>query len=531
MALRTDALTSLAVSEETTMNPAPSNRREFLKTAAVASAAALTHTQIQAAQNQNDPDLLSVDPKPLFDLSPYLYMQFMEPLGVTDSSVDAAWDFIHDRWRPDVVEITRTLAPTLMRWGGCFCSYYRWREAVGPQNQRKPMLNLLWGGIYNNQVGTHEVLDFCRQVKADPLLVVNFESDGRPQWAVSPKGGDIRSGNAQEAREWVAYCNEPSNPERIAHGRKDPYAVKLWQIGNETSYDGTFTADTAAAKTVEFAKAMRQADPHIQLIAWGEGDWAARMCEIAGEHIQFIAFHNGFGPGGDDSPLRGIEYRKDPNRTWEYLLRAKGQHAAKLRDMRDRVKKYGKPLALTECHFGLPGRNRNEVLSTWAAGVAYATVLNLHERNGDVLKIATLADFCGTRWQNNAVMIPVPGGQSFLMPVAMVMSLYRRHTGEKAVAVTRAPDNLDTVASRSGQKIFLHVVNTNRTRSAQARFAVDGMQIASGRVFSFALEPEFEVFEHRPEHTIPRETDVQPGRPWVFPPASVNAVELTVTPA
>ena len=34
-----------------------------------------------------------VDPEPRFELSPYLYMQFMEPLGTTDGSVAAAWDF------------------------------------------------------------------------------------------------------------------------------------------------------------------------------------------------------------------------------------------------------------------------------------------------------------------------------------------------------------------------------------------------------------------------------------------------------
>jgi alpha-N-arabinofuranosidase len=505
------------------------NRRDLLKAAGVASAAATSGLGVPAvAREDKERDLLAVDPKPLFELSPYLYMQFMEPLGVTDSSVDAAWDFIADRWRPDVVEITKTLAPTLMRWGGCFASYYRWREAVGSQSRRKPMHNLLWGGIYNNQVGTHEFVDLCRQVGADPLIVVNFESDGHPDWAVSPKGGDIRSGNAQEAAEWVAYCNDPDNAERIGHGRKEPYGVKLWQIGNETSYGGEFTAQTAAAKMVTFAKAMRKADPGIELIAWGEGDWVGPVCEAAGEYIQYIAYHNGFGPGGEGSPLHGIEYRKDPDLTWEYLLRARQQQEGKIRDMRERVKKYGKPLAMTECHFGLPGRNRNEVLSTWAAGVANATVMNVHERNGDVLKVATLADFCGTRWENNAVMIPVPGGRSYLMPVAMVMSLYRKHTGKQAVKVTGAPDGLDAVASRSGDKVFLHVVNTNRTRSVQARFAVAGAKVSSGRAFWFALQPEFEIFEHRPEHTIPQEKAIEPEQAWVFPPASVSAVELSV---
>lgn len=506
------------------------NRRRFLKTLSLASAAATAPGRriLSVESASAERNLLSIDPKPRFELSPYLYMQFMEPLGVTDASVDAAWDFINDRWRGDVVEITKVLAPTLIRWGGCFISYYRWKEGVGPMNQRKPMLNLLWGGIYNNQVGTHELVDFCRQVGADPLIVVNLESDGRKHWAVSPKDGGRRAGNAKEAREWVDYCNNPENPARIEHGHREPYGVKMWQIGNETSYGNGFDVETAAVKTLEFARAMRKADPNIQLTGWGDGDWAPRMCEVAGEELQYIAFHHGFGPGGEDSPLRGADYRKDPDRTWEYLFRAPKLQEGKIKDMRERVKKYGIPLVLTECHFFLPGRNRNEVLSTWAAGVAYAATLNVHERNGDVLKVATLADFCGTRWQNNAVMIPVPRGRPFLMPVAMSMRLYRKHTGTKALDVTGFPDGLDVVASRTGNRVFLHVVNTNRTRAVKARFKVNGMKIQAGRVFWFALDPEFEIFEYRPECTHPQQIDLQPGQEWVFPGASVSAVELDV---
>ena len=199
--------------------------------------------------------------------------------------------------------------------------------------------------------------------------------------------------------------------------------------------------------------------------------------------------------------------------------------------MREQVAKYRIPLALTECHFVLPGRNRCEVLSTWAAGVANACTLNVHERNGDVLKIATLADFCGTRWQNNAVMIPVPGGKSFLMPVAMVMSLYRRHTGTQAVDISGVPDGLDATASRTGDRVFLHVVNTRRDRSIKANFAIRGRHLSSGRVFWFAFEPEFEIFEYSPEHTFPHERALDQRWAWTFPAASVSAVELTAEPA
>ena len=112
-----------------------STRRQFIKVIGVGAAALVLPSVYSAETNP----ALIVDPEPRFDLSPYLYMQFMEPLGTTDGSVAAAWDFKKDRWRQDVIEITKELAPTLMRWGGCFCSYYRWKEGVGPRNQRPPM--------------------------------------------------------------------------------------------------------------------------------------------------------------------------------------------------------------------------------------------------------------------------------------------------------------------------------------------------------------------------------------------------------
>lgn len=511
----------------TTSDRKSTTRRDFIK---VLGAGAATCLVGPALADEGQPAIV-VDPRPKFELSPYLYMQFMEPLGVTDSSVDAAWDFTRDCWREDVIEVTKELAPTLLRWGGCFCSYYRWKEGVGPLDRRPPMVNLLWGGIYNNQVGTHEFVDFCRRTGADPLLVVNFEADGRAYWARSPKG-DIRSGDAIEAGEWVAYCNDPANELRRKHGAQERYGVRLWQIGNETSYepDG-FSVETAAKKTVEFARAMRKADPTIQIIGWGDTGWAERMAEIAGEHLQYLAFHNGFGPGGEDSPLRGTEYRKDPACTWEHLMRTCQEQERRIADMRSQVAKSRIPLAMTECHYTLPGRNRCDVLSTWAAGVANARILNVHERNGDVLKIATLADFCGTRWQVNAIMIPVPGGDSYMMPVALVMALYRHHSGRQAVAVTKSPEGLDVTASRTGDRVYLHVVNTNRTRSIAARMTIDGLSIQSGQVFELAADPEFEVIQTQANEIKPVRKDMPPNGPWTFPAASVSAVELDAKPA
>jgi alpha-L-arabinofuranosidase len=206
-------------------------------------------------------------------------------------------------------------------------------------------------------------------------------------------------------------------------------------------------------------------------------------------------------------------------------------HEEKIKWMREQVADYPIPLAMTECHFALPGRNRCEVLSTWAAGVANARMLNVHERHGDRLKIATLADFCGTRWQVNAVMIPVPGGKSYMMPVALVMSLYRHHTGDKAVDVSLVPTDLDVTASRSGERIYLHVVNTSRDHSASADLRVDGMKIVSGQIIELAADPEFEVIETQSDEIAPKGKNLPENCRWIFPPASVSAVELDVQQA
>ncbi len=344
------------------------NRRTFLSSAVGAAAGVAAGSAPVDARRQNA-SVITLDPAPLFELSPYLFMQFMEPLGATDGSVEAAWDHLRDDWRDDVVTITRELAPTMMRWGGIFADFYRWREGVGPRERRPLMLNALWGGIESNQVGTAEFVDLCRRVAAEPLICVNFESDGRKPYM--NVGGRVRTADANEAAAWVTYCNDPNDRDRKTHGHAAPFGVRYWQIGNETSYDKNgFEIETAARKTVEFATSMRAADPSIQLIAWGDSGWAPRMVEIAGEYVHYLAFHHMFDPDSRREPvLRGEAYRRDPDATWAQLMTAWELADTKIRTVRDTLGARKIPPAMTECHFVIPGRARGDVLAVWAAGL------------------------------------------------------------------------------------------------------------------------------------------------------------------
>jgi alpha-L-arabinofuranosidase len=471
-----------------------------------------------------------VDPQPRFDLSPNLYSQFMEPLGTTDGSVEACWDHLADDWRKDFVEVTKALSPSLIRWGGCFSSYYRWREAVGPRHARVPMYNILWRGIESNQVGTHEFVDLCRRTGSTPFYCVNFESDGRKHWARIPKWG-VRSAGPDEAAAWVDYCNNPDNRERKRNGAARPFNLKLWQLGNETSYDPKgYDCETAARRTIAFAKAMRKVDPDLTFIGWGDSDWAPRMIEAAGEHLDYIAFHNGYRSTLKNPPFADNLYRRDPDATWEHLMTGAAWAAQKLGTMRQQTEGTGIPLALTESHYGsVPGLNRGRIFTTWAMGAAYARILNLYERNGDALKIAIICDYAGTRWMCNGVIVPEHYARTFMMPVTHVTSLFSHHTGRKALTVSRAPGSLDVTASRTGGTVFLHVVNTSRTRSVKARLHVEGKKITEGTVFSISVESDFEIFNRDSSDALePVEKSLPGSREWTFPGASVTAIALKV---
>ena len=89
------------------------------------------------------------------------------------------------------------------------------------------------------------------------------------------------------------------------------------------------------------------------------------------------------------------------------------------------------------------------------------------------------------------------------------------------------PDGLDVVASLKENTVFLHVVNTQRTRAVRAKLQVDGRAISDGRVFEMADDPMVEVSQLNSAAVMKTvEKPLSRDAVWEFPPASVSAVEL-----
>jgi alpha-L-arabinofuranosidase len=506
-------------------------RREFLQKCAMG-AAALPAAAMAAGANA-----IMLDPKPLFDISPYLYMQFFEPLGTADPCAEAAWDYEKDDWRPDLVETTRDLSPGAIRWGGILSRYYKWREGVGPAGARPPMRNYAWGGKETNRIGTHEFVGFCRRVGAEPLYCVNFLGDGVQRYAKEGRAGD-----ATEAADWVSYANDPDNRERRKNGVAQPYNVRLWQIGNETSYgNDCFSKDESISHTIEFARAMRRRDASIQLIGWGDhgrssgaGLWAGDLVRRAGEHLDYVAIHMmGMRPRRQDTLLWGMRYQRQPEQAWQELRELSDIVETRVVEL-EQVLRDGKAkakIAITEGHLSLSPHNSNPILTEWLSAVYHARTLNIYQRHGDMVRIATGADYPATRWTVGSVMMQVPRGKSWLLPVGAIMRLFARHNGKQGIAVSNAPAGLDIAASRTGGRVYLHVANLEYSKSIRAEFSVSGMTVAGGRVIEIAPEdPRAYVNQDQANTFAPKEKQIPEGRPlaWTFPARSVSAVELQI---
>jgi alpha-N-arabinofuranosidase len=124
--------------------------------------------------------------------------------------------------RKDVIDALKELKVPVLRWpGGCFADTYHWKDGIGPKKDRPTIVNQWWGGVTeDNSFGTHDFLNLCEMIGAEPYLA-----------------GNVGSGEVKELADWVQYVNHdgvsPMSKLRKENGREKPWNVKYWGVGNE----------------------------------------------------------------------------------------------------------------------------------------------------------------------------------------------------------------------------------------------------------------------------------------------------------
>ncbi|MDD3212113.1 MAG: alpha-N-arabinofuranosidase [Eubacteriales bacterium] len=204
-------------------------------------------------------------------------------------------------FRQDVMALVRDLNVPVIRYpGGNFVSGFNWEDSVGPREKRPRRLDLAWLTTETNEVGLHEFADWAGDVNAEIMYAVNLGTRG-----------------VDAARNIVEYMNHPSGSYysdlRIQNGRKEPFGVKLWCLGNEMDGPwqiGRKTAYEYGRTANEAAKVMKWVDPSIKVIACGSsyramptyGTWEYQMLEECYDNIDYVSLHSYFGNKTNDTP-------------------------------------------------------------------------------------------------------------------------------------------------------------------------------------------------------------------------------------
>ncbi len=238
------------------------------------------------------------------EVNPRLFGSFVEHLGrcvytgIFEPGHPAADE---DGIRTDVLDLVRELGVTAIRYpGGNFVSGYKWEDSVGPVEDRPRRLDLAWRTTESNRFGLSEYIAFLKKVgpQAEPMMAVNLGTRG-----------------VAEALELQEYANHPSGTAlsdlRAEHGDKDPFGIRLWCLGNEMDgpwQTGHKTAEEYGRLAAETARAMRQIDPDLELVACGSSGqsmetfaaWEATVLQETYDLVDHISLHAYYEPHDGD---------------------------------------------------------------------------------------------------------------------------------------------------------------------------------------------------------------------------------------
>ena len=421
-------------------------------------------------------------------------------------------DNVHG-FRPDVLARLKELDAPVYRWpGGNFVSGYDWRDGVGERDKRPPRKNPAWLGIEHNDVGLHEYLDLMELLGAEPYITVNSGL------------GDVRM-----ARDEVEYVNggpeTPMGKLRGRHGRREPWKVRFWAIGNEMYGDwqlGHMPLADYVRKHVEFAEAMTAVDPEIKLVGCGAvGTWSETMLAEAAGRMDYISehFYVGEKPG---------------------LLSHVSQMPAAVRRIAEAHRKYRReipalknkevPVALDEWNYWygpyVYGELGTQYFLQDALGVAAA--LNEYARQSDVFFMANYAQTV-----NVIGAVKTSKTTAVLDSTGVVLALYRKHFGGVPVAVSGSPEPLDVMAclSEAGDDLVVSAVNPTAKELSIALEIAGGKVARRADLFRVSGRDRLACnIPGRPAGVVVEESRAVPfGRRIRVPPMSASLYEVRLT--
>jgi alpha-N-arabinofuranosidase len=301
----------------------------------------------------------------------------------------------------------------------------------------------VWHAVQPNDVGTDEFVERCRLLFVEPYVSVN--------------GG---FGDAWSAAQLVEYANgsvtTPMGKLRAANGHPQPYHVKFWGVGNEPWGEwqlGFVPVAQWELKHNLFAKAMKNVDPTIKLIAAGAmpdamtgskqakrlngqivpdylsaGDWSGSLLAHCLDNIDLLSehFYSTSDQRTDIEKGEKVSTGPQPLIEWERApatqVRVKYEHYQEYLKRIPGLKAKPVPISLDEWAYIGAAPNSYKVVP------AYAWAFHEMFRHSDLYQLGgfTFA----------TAMISEDRADAVLSPTGLLFKIYREHFGTIPVEVS-----------------------------------------------------------------------------------------------
>ena len=474
-------------------------------------------------------------------IDPNIYGVFMEPIhfngarmGLPDTvSFNTLYGNLYDPsspladkdgFRKDYIDAGKELKVTNMRWpGGNYVMAYNWEDGIGPKNQRPVRVNMAWGGTDNNHVGTDEWVELNKSIGSENVVCVN-----------------LGLGDIQNACHWLEYCNYPKGTYysdlRIKYGHKEPYNIKIWDLGNEVDGApwelGHKTADDYVKTAREAAKAMKSIDPTIRFVASGSSyyestgkwiDWNRKVLEGLGDKINYLSIHR--------------YWEKSPD-YYTYMGQSAMDFDEKIRITADEIqtaktkKDFTNPIYVSVDEYGAFGSNFRSVLSV-------AQCLNSFVRHADVVKMANFTMFTSLLGSDREK-------GTYKTPLFYIFKSFSNNCLGNSVDTYVACDTFNTekykgipyldvtsVYSPETQTLYINVINRNKDKAITADILptsgeMTGTAVA-GIIDSQSLEAPFSFDKQSQYIPVTKEIKTNKnGLTYSFLPHSFTQIKVEI---
>lgn len=328
-------------------------------------------------------------------IDPKIYGVFMEPIhfsgkrmGMPDTvNYNTLYGPLYDPsspladengFRKDYIDAAKELGITNMRWpGGNFVMGYNWQDGIGPKNRRPARINMAWGGIDSNHVGTDEWLALNKSMGSENVICVN-----------------LGLASINDACNWLEYCDYEKGTYysdlRATYGHPKPYGVRIWDLGNEVDGApwelGHKDVEEYVRIAREAAKAMKAVDNNIMLVASGSSyiestnqwiEWNRKVLTGLGDVVDYLSIHRYWENSPDYYSFMGqsaMDFEEKIRVTADEI-----DAVSTLKDLR-------KPIYISVDEWGTFGRDFLSVLPV-------AQCLNSFIRHADVVKMGNFTMF------------------------------------------------------------------------------------------------------------------------------------------